>query len=304
MNIFKYLSRRLSRAVLHRLQLDANLFRQNKLKLTTAIARGEILIDDMPGIDLKMVIDPAMYFKVGYTSYIFEPDSLDFIRDHFQQGQTFLDVGANVGYFSLFCSKIGGSHSRIIAFEPGDFACRLLQKNKAINGFDQLEIVQAGLGERNEEVLFNSGKPGMEVYNSLGAIVHPSADPDQFHQISIPLFKGTTWLDEHHVNHIDLMKLDVEGGEYFVLKGMLEMFQSQKIARLLIEITTEMSHAFGYEPNDIISLLRECGYAWFCLGSCGRLKPLRSNDISKAPEGGHMFVALSPRASRQIAGRH
>jgi FkbM family methyltransferase len=302
MNIFTFLSRRLSRAILHRFKLDANLFRQNQLKLKAAKARGEMLIDVMPGIDLKMVIHPEMYFKVGYTNYIFEPDSLDFIRDHFQPGQTFLDIGANVGYFSLFCSMLGGRHSRIIAFEPGDFAFKLLKQNKEINGFDQLEIVQAGLGERDEEVLFNSGKPGMEVYNSLGDIVHPSADPDQFHRISIPLFKGTTWLKEHHVDHIDLMKLDVEGGEYFVLKGMLEMFQSQKIARLLIEITREMSHVFSYEPADIISLLRDCGYDWFCLGSCGRLKPLLFNDISKAPVGKHMFVALSREA--QQSARH
>ncbi len=78
------------------------------------------------------------------------------------------------------------------------------------------------------------------------------------------------------------MKLDVEGGEYLVLKGMLEMFQSQKISRLLIEITDEMSKAFGYQPSDIILMLRDCGYNWFKLGSYGRLEPLLENDISKA----------------------
>ncbi|MGV2387319.1 MAG UNVERIFIED_CONTAM: FkbM family methyltransferase [Microcystis novacekii LVE1205-3] len=61
--------------------------------------------------------------------------------------------------------------------------------------------------------------------------------PDKFKTIPVQLFQGSTWLQKNNVQHIDLMKLDVEGGEYLVLKGMLEMFQSQKISRLLIEIT-------------------------------------------------------------------
>lgn len=296
MNLFRFLSRKIPRAVTRRLRLDERLFRGNQLKLTAAKANSEELIDFMPGINLPMLIHPDMYFASGYTQYIFEPESLDFIRDTFQPGQTFLDIGANVGYFSLFCSKLGGQNSRIIAFEPGEFAFGLLQKNKEINGFDQLETIKAGFGEKDEVVSFNSGMPGMEVYNSLGDIVHPSADASQFSRIPVQLFNGSRWLKNNNIEHIDLMKLDVEGGEYPVLKGMVEMFQSQKISRLLVEITTEMSHAFGYQPSELILLLRNCGYDWYRLGSCGRLTPLFDNDISRNTDGRHMFVAVSQKA--------
>lgn len=265
------------------------MFQNNRHKLIQAKDKSSELIDIMPGINMPMVIYPEMYFCVAYTNYIFEPESLYFIRDHLSQGQTVLDVGANVGYFSLFFAKIVGSTGRVIAFEPGEFAYNLLQRNRELNKLNCLEIHQAGLGEQDNIVTFNSGEPGMEVYNSLGDIAHPSADLSKFHKSSIQLFEGSSWLEKNNVEHIDLMKLDVEGGDYTVLKGMLPMFRAQKISLLLIEITYEMSQVFGYHPSDLISMLRDCGYDWFELRRFGELVPLASNSPSKSG----MFVAVS-----------
>ncbi len=294
-NNLKFFSRKITRGITRRLKLDQTVFKKNALKLAEAKSKNEEFVDLMPGIELPMVIQPEMYFaRTGYSQYIFEPDSLDFVHDHLKTGNTFLDVGANIGYFSLFCSKIVGSNGRVIAFEPGDFAFNLLAKNKKLNNFDNIDIYQAGFGEKNEITEFNSGSPGMEVYNSLGNIVHAAADPNKFNKILIQLFEGTAWLKNNHVDYIHLMKLDVEGGEYNVLKGMLEMFQEQKIALLLIEIVYETSQAFGYHPKDILSMLKECGYDWFRLRPFGRLEPLLENDIG-SPEDGHMFVAISKK---------
>lgn len=279
------------------MKLDRKIFQKNQKKLEEAKAKGQELIDIMPGINLPMAIHPDMYFCRGYTQYVFEPNTLDFIRDNLKPGQTVLDVGANVGYLSLFCSKLVTSTGRAIAFEPSEFAFNLLQKNKKINNFTNLEIYQVGLGERNEIAEFNSGEPGMEVYNSLGTITHRSADPQKFERVKVQLFKGSEWLHDKKVEHIHLMKLDVEGGEYTVLKGLLEMFQAHKISRLLIEITHEMSQAFGYHPSDIIIMLRECGYDWFKLHNYGRLVPLLENDIADANT--FMFVAVSPQCKER-----
>lgn len=299
MGNLKVYPRRIKRAIIHRLGLDRNRFKQNQLKLQAATAERQQLIDLMPGINLPMVIHPEMYFRIGYTDYIFEPETLDFIRDHLGPGQTFLDIGANVGYLSLFCSKLANQSCRVIAFEPGEFAFDLLQKNKELNQCNNLEIVKAGLGERDEVVQFNAGMPGMEVYNSVGTIVHPSADTSKFHTTSVQLFKGSRWLQQHNIDKVDIMKLDVEGGEYSVLKGMHEMFIEQRVSRLLIEITHEMSNAFGYHPSDIISMIADCGYDWFTLHSSGRLKPLRDTRLRHAPEDTHMFVAVLQTLGRK-----
>lgn len=286
----KFLFRRIKSFVKIKLGLNQIIFNRNNYNLAKAIFEKRELVDVMPGINLLMVIHPDMYFSIAYTEYVFEPDSLDFIRDHLEPGQIVLDVGANVGYFSLFFSKIVGSTGRVIAFEPGEFAFNLLKQNRQLNKFDWLEIYQAGLGETDAITTLSSGQPGMEVYNSLGDICHPGADPSKFNRVSIQLFEGASWLENHNVNQIDLMKLDVEGGEYTVLKGMLKLFQARKITRLLIEMTYEMSNSFGYQPSDIISMLRDCGYDWFVLKGYGRLVPLVGNEI---PTDSFMFVAVA-----------
>jgi hypothetical protein len=295
MNNIVFFTRKITRGIIRRLKLDHNRFKKNALKLAEAKSKSEEFVDLMPGINLPMVIQPEMYFaRTGYSQYIFEPNSLDFIHDHLKPGNTFLDIGANIGYFSLVCAKIIGTNGRVIAFEPGDFAFNLLAKNKDLNKFDNIDIYQSGFGEKNEILEFNSGSPGMEVYNSLGDIVHTAADPNKFNKTLVQIFQGATWLKNNHIDYIDLMKLDVEGGEYNVLKGMLEIFQEQKIALLLIEIVYETSQAFGYHPRDILSMLKECGYDWFRLRPFGRLEPLLENDIGN-PEDGHMFVAVSKK---------
>ena len=266
-------------------------FHSNQIKLEEAKSIDKELVDIMPGIDLPMVIHPDMYFCRAYTTAVFERDSLDFIRKYLKPGQTVLDVGANVGYFSLFFSKLVTPIGRVIAFEPGEFPFNLLKRNKELNQLENLAIYQAGLGKRDEIVDFNAGESGMEVYNSLGDIVHFAADPNQFKKVKIQLFEGASWLASHNINHIDLMKLDVEGGEYFVLNGMLKMFQSQQISRLLIEMSYDLSQALGYYPSDIILMLKKCGYNWFRLRSRGQIEPLLGNDIGIPG----MFVAVSSK---------
>jgi FkbM family methyltransferase len=287
---FKFFLRRVKSSVVRRLNLDKNLFHQNCYKLEAAKLDQQELIDKMPGINMTMVIHPDMYFTVAYTKYLFEPESLDFIRDHLRAGGTFLDIGANIGYFSLFCSKLVAKHGCVIAFEPGDFAFALLSRNKELNKCSNLQIYKAGFGEEDGILEFNLGSPGMEVYSSLGNIVHPSADPSQFSKVSVPIFNGSKWLKNNGVDYIDLMKLDIEGGELVVVRGMTEFFREGRVKNLLIEMTESMSADFGYHPEQIISLLSSFGYNWYVLKPFGRLVKLAKNSDELKKING-MYVA-------------
>ena len=285
----KFFFRKLLNSLIRRLQLNSIIFSSNRSKLAKSIKDGSTLVDIMPGINLPMIINPKMYFSKVYNGYVFESGTIYFIKDYLRSGQTVLDVGANVGYFALLFSQIVGKTGQVIAFEPGDFSFNLLKQNKDLNQYHWLKIYQAALGEKDKIVDFNSGEPGMDVYNSLGDICHPSADTSKFKKIQIQQFKGDNWFEQHNINSIDLMKIDVEGGEYGVIKGMLKMFENQKISVLLIEITYEMSETFGYRPSDIILLLKDFGYQWFYLQPAGNLVPLLENN----PSNSGMFVAIA-----------
>jgi len=287
-NRLKFFFRRGSESINNRLRIRERKFQANREKLAKAQSEGRELIDIMPGIGMPMVIHPEMYLKIGYTEHIFEPACLHYIRDCLRPGDTFFDVGANVGYFAIFASKIVGPSGRVIAFEPGEFAFTLLSRNRELDLLPCLEIHQAGLGDENTIVPFNCGDPGMEVYSSLREVRHPNANSNMFHKVDIRLFRGDSWAQNNGVEHIDFMKVDVEGGEYLVLKGMAQLFAAQMVSRLLIEITHEMSAAFGYSPSDIISFLRGFGYEWFRLEPFGKLERVLHNEADT--DG--MFVAI------------
>lgn len=139
-----------------------------------AEAQDKSFVDTMPGIELPMVIDPAMYFIGAYCRDIFEPEVLAFLKDRLLPGQTAVDVGANVGYISLYLAKRVGPSGRVVAFEPNPYAFGLLESNKRLNGFDHLHIHRAGLGSSDMETAFLCGLPGMEVYSSLADIRTPT----------------------------------------------------------------------------------------------------------------------------------
>jgi FkbM family methyltransferase len=270
----KYLVRRARNLIGLRFEPARTRFTANARKLQAAQTTQKELIDVMPGIELPMVIHPSMYFRRAYTDAIFEPNTLHFIRDHLRSGQIVVDVGANIGYFSLLFAKTVGPAGRVMAFEPGEFAFNLLQRNCELNRFDWLEVYPIGLAETRGVVVFNSGPPGMEVYNSISE-THFQRDISSgaFQKVNIQVFDGDTWFRDHAVNYIDLMKIDVEGGEYAVLCGLKSMLREHRIARLLIEVTAEMAQAFGYAPTDITNLLHDCGYIWYQLRGGGELTP-------------------------------
>ena len=285
----KYIIRRLLNSVSNRLKVRDRRLERNRKKLDRFQNENRELIDKMPGINMPMIIDPRMYLKVGYTDWIFEPECIYFLRDCLNRGNSFMDVGANVGYFSLFAAKTVGRTGSVFAFEPGKFAFDLLSQNKNLNRLDWLHIYNVGLGEMDTIATFNCGGPGDDVYSSLEEIRHPNASPKNFRKISIRLLQADDWSKSVGLDHIDLLKIDVEGAEYSVLKGMRRMLEGKKIARIMLETSKGMSEGFDYSPSDLCTFLKEIGYQCFKLQPYGKLTPISNRMVI----GDGMIVAES-----------
>lgn len=282
------LFRRVALFMQRRLKIKEGRFRRNAAKLARAEKNGSDFVDAMPGIEMPMVIHPAMYLKKAYSEEIFEPDCLYFMRDSLRKGQTVMDVGANVGYFSLFASRLVGPTGKVLAFEPNQFACALLRRNKKMNGLSWLEVIEAGLGESDGTVPFNDGFPGMDVYSSRGEIRHRNANKSMFEKRDVQLLRGDNWVREQGVLHIDFMKIDTEGSEFFILKGFEEMFKTHSVSKVLIEISKDTLSSLQHSPIDILRFLLKYNYKWFELSSFGAIHPVL--DCLKVEEG--MYVSM------------
>ena len=279
--------RRSARFLDHKTGASRKRFAANREKLRKNADRP--FVDVMPGIEMPMVIDKNMYFAKAYSESVFEPECLCFFKDRIRPGQTILDVGANVGYFSLFFAKLVGPKGRVFSFEPNEYVFGLLERNKALNALPWLRVERAGLGEADGTMDFHCGAPGMDVYSSLGEISHPNADKSEFTTQTVQVVNGGRWLRKNGVDRVDLMKIDVEGGELSALKGLEAMLEKNKVAMIVMEVSETMSAAFGYTPLDLFGYLTRFGYSLARLEAFGQSRPV---DGTRFPGQG-MYIAKS-----------
>ena len=193
-----------------------------------------------------------------------------------------IDIGANIGAFSLkFARKCIDNNQKfnIYAFEPNKMIFDILKNNLALNKDISKNIFsfQIPIGDKNKEVNFindqnNSG--GSKVYrNEEGSQLNTKSVKLQ--QISLDYF-----VQKNQIDYVDIIKIDVEGYEPFVLDGCINTIKKFKPI-LYIEITPLWFKDIGRSFLDILNLLKSLGYKLF-LDEENILEPINNYDkISK-----------------------
>ena len=165
-----------------------------------------------------------------------EPDIVSRVR----RGMTVFDVGANVGFVTLLLSRLVGELGRVYAFEPDQDNFAALQRNLDHNRISHCVPVNMAAGDRSELVGFAPGINGF--VDATAAQTVPMTTLDQF-------------VEENGINRVDFVKIDVEGFELCVLKGMTRVVRRFKPV-LLVEI-----HPRGFcgagDPEAVVSCLQQ-----------------------------------------------
>ena len=124
---------------------------------------------------------------------------------------TFMDVGANVGQHSLFMSRHADN---VVAFEPNDEVASRFQANVILNGLGNIDLVRCALGSEPGEGQLGSG---LEKNSGSRSLVW-SLDPSK--NITVPVARGDSVMEERGIERVDILKIDVEGYEKNVFEGM------------------------------------------------------------------------------------
>ena len=170
------------------------------------------------------------------------------------EGNIFLDIGANIGYYSVVASKFVGNSGRVYSFEPSTREFRRLLKNIELNQCSNIIPLNIALSNTTDETIFliASGHTGL---NSL--IISDKSVP-KTEQITQTLTLDT--LLNLKNRRIGLAKIDVEGAEFKVLEGMEEILKAKTIKRFVVEITPKFFNSFDYTKDDVYNLLYRYGY--------------------------------------------
>jgi FkbM family methyltransferase len=173
-------------------------------------------------LDLRQGIDLAIYLGV------FERSTAKALRRLIRPGQVVLDVGANVGAHTLPLARLVGDVGRVVAFEPTAFARRKLIANLALNP----ELVRRVTVEPTMLIGESSAKLPPAIYSSW-----PLVGRSQLHTKHRGELKSTEgararrlddWLAEVGIEHVDLIKVDVDGYECEVLSGATALLRRVK----------------------------------------------------------------------------
>lgn len=186
----------------------------------------EVIIDWIEGTKLA-----ARSGMTGATGNIYcglhEFADMAFVLHALRPGDLFVDVGANIGSYSILASGVVGAKS--IAIEPDPGTAIHLVRNVEVNALDdKIEIVETAVGSSEGEIAFTTGKDTMN---------HITSDRDQDHQI-VPLRR----LDEIlHGKDPAIIKMDVEGFEREALAGAQNTLMAPSLFAILLETVEEQS---------------------------------------------------------------
>lgn len=163
------------------------------------------------------------------------------MMDEFEEGDVFFDIGANIGFYScLFSEKA----SQVYAFEPNRHAANLLRQNIEKNSLESVNLIQVAASDENTSKELSKA-PGSTVMGT--AQINDSEDGDIDARTIDSLF------EEDKLELPDLMKIDVEGHEIQVLKGMQEVLEK---ASPVIYVESHDRH------EELKQTLEEMGYTY------------------------------------------
>ena len=159
----------------------------------------------------------------------------------------FVDVGANVGYFTLLASSLD---AHVVSYEPTPSVFARLRENVDLNGYDA-QLVNAAVMDKPGTLSLHLSGDDPEANSLFG---------DEPNSVCVPAVALDEDLAARGIQHVDLLKIDAEGAEAFVLDGATRLLSSPDAPAIIVEVNAFTLKCAGFKPSDILSRLESHGY--------------------------------------------
>lgn len=232
-----------------RTQLVQALFRRRRLpkRILSALFPAPIRLS-LDGFDLYVHLDD---WAVGARIAVkrrYEAHVTAAIRPYLRPGSVFVDVGANIGYYTLLAASRLGPDGKIFAFEPGAANCDLLQKSVAHNAFTNVQLFPHAVADTARMV-------GLTMDDSNG-VIHAAAPAEGREQVTaVPLDDALA--DQPR---IDVIKMDIEGAEGLALQGATQLLQRHHPVVFTEFRPPAIANRSQMDPADFLNRLRALSY--------------------------------------------
>ncbi len=204
---------------------------------------------------LQLYLEPRDYIDefIMYWGE-WEPNETALVRALLEPGDSFLDVGANIGWFSLTAAQAVGPQGRVIAVEATPPTFQRLRENVGINGFRNVVLHDCAVSDGPGQVWIGEVHDANRGMNSMRA-----AGPEA---------GGKGWSVQSHTLDsllageapIRLVKMDIEGAEALALRGFRATLSAPDAPDVLMELTPSYLNMLGTDPEEILRIFSEAGH--------------------------------------------
>lgn len=219
-------------------------------------------------LNLEDWIQNQIYFLGSYEKF-----ELSILEKSLNKGDTFIDIGANFGLYSLHASSLVGDSGNVIAFEPFCKNYKAFEDNIILNDMKNVTLVKQAVGDCRGQVLLSYNQKD----SNLGMVsIFQNEFTDQEIVISDSL---DNYLKFNELDSISYIKLDIEGAEYSALLGMKNTLKKYKPI-VQIEIDDHILAKTPYRSADIYKFMNDLNYELF-IPELLKITKIRRNKSSK-----------------------
>lgn len=230
----------------------------------------------------KMYVNPNKLpksFKKTFQSYIisrgWEELTTGMFKKVVQEGDIVVDLGANLGYYTLLAAKLVGPKGKVYAFEPEPINYSLLLKNIELNGYDNVVAVQKAVSNVSGKVRFFLDKTDTGAHT-----IYQLSDKGEFIEVeSVAL--DEFFKDKKHP--INVIKMDIEGAEAAALSGMNRIIRENQNLKMFVEFYPLGIARSGSSPEEFAhKLLDDYHFSMLAIGEYTKDKQyLRVNTVGE-----------------------
>lgn len=158
---------------------------------------------------------------VGYLLGTSEIEEQELLARLLKPGDTFYDIGANVGFYSTISARLVGPNGHVYAFEPYGPSAEMAKRNAHLNNFSNVTVIQAAVGSEEGDVHLDTHTGQLSTHYRI-------ARDNSRSTLEVPVTSIDLYAKRHKLHGPNVVMIDVEGGEIDVLRGMLTTLRSYR----------------------------------------------------------------------------
>ena len=199
-------------------------------------------------IDFSDGIQRAIYFNT------YERREIEFLEGYVRQGWKCVDLGANVGFYTLNLAKLVGPRGYVLAVEAAPKNFERLLRNVELNAFQNCKTIHCAVTKESGPVRFYTSPTANSGWGRIGAFDGASGE------IEVAGFSFDSLLEKSGISSIDFLKIDIEGHELQFLEGAVEALTCGKVKRMLVEYCGYALERQGISLADYVQAFEEYGF--------------------------------------------